>query len=66
MANIKDQNNSQAAFKVTSFMTVYDANDPLFFVHKLCQNKSMNATFILDSENKVIGRLLNVEHLQSP
>lgn len=47
-------------------MTLYDGNDPLFFVHKLCQNKSMNATFILDSENKVIGRLLNFEHLQSP
>ena len=57
MANIKDQNNSQAAFKVTSFMTVHD---PLFFVYKLCQNKSMNATFILDGENKIIGRLLSV------
>ena len=44
-------------------MTVHDS---LFFVYKLCQNKSMNATFILDSEIKVIGSLLNVVHLQSP
>lgn len=60
LANIKDQNNSEAAFKVTSFMTVHDGHDPLFFVYKLCQNKSMNATFILDGENKIIGRLLSV------
>ena len=41
-------------------MTVHDGHDPLFFVYKLCQNKSMNATFILDGENKIIGRLLSV------
>ena len=57
LANIKDQNNSQAAFKVTSFMTVHDS---LFFVYKLSQDKSMNATFILDGENKTLGRLLSV------
>ena len=44
-------------------MTVHDS---LFFVYKLSQNKSMNGTFILDGENKIIGTLLNVVHLQSP
>ena len=44
-------------------MTVHDS---LFFVYKLCQNKSMNGTFILDGENKIIGTLLNVVHLKSP
>lgn len=38
-------------------MTVHDS---LFFVYKLSQDKSMNATFILDGENKTLGRLLSV------